>query len=308
MNATPSVIAFGEALWDVFCHPGARRERRLGGAPANFAFHVAQQGVSACALSAVGNDAAGEALAAELSQTGAPHSLQRVPFATGEVEVALAAGGQPRYTIHANAAWDHLTASPEWLQMARHACALCFGSLAQRCEVSRGALHALLAAMPPESWRIFDVNLRCGFYTPAILCESFRAANVVKLNEEELEIVARMEGFWGMPQLEQARLLMQRYALHLLILTCGAQGSYVLGEGVLSFHPTPRVEVVDTVGAGDSFTACFIAGLLRGVPVPQAHAAAVRLAAFVCTQAGAMPPVPDNLVITPVKIEHEREI
>ncbi len=294
MDAAPAVIAFGEALWDVFCHADGSRRRCLGGAPANFACHVAQQGISACAISALGQDAAGDALAAELESRGVPCLLQRVPYATGVVEIELGEGAVPRYSIHPDAAWDHIAATPQLLAMAAKARALCFGSLAQRCAESRSTLHALLAAMPEESWRIFDVNLRCGFHTPAIIRASLEAANVVKLNDEEMEILGRMEGFRALPQLAQARLLMERYGQRLLVLTCGATGSYVLGEGgeLLSWQPTPQVHVVDTVGAGDSFTATLVAALLRGLSVAEAHAAAVQVAAWVCTQCGAMPLIP----------------
>ncbi len=300
MNTAPMVISIGEALWDVFCHEGGRRERRLGGAPANFAYHVAQQGVPTCALSAVGNDTAGDELVAALEAAGAPCLLQRVPFATGRVEIVLGGEGIPHYTIHPDAAWDHLSATPEWLNMLADARAVCFGSLAQRSEASRAAIRALVQALPQgeDCWRVLDVNLRCGFYTRELLQDSLRLADVLKLNEEEMEVLGRMEGFCGLPQREQARGLMVRYGLRLLILTCGALGSYVLGQGgeVLSYLPTPQVPVVDTVGAGDSFTAAFIASLLRGRPVPEAHAAAVQVAAFVCTQPGAMPPLPPFLL------------
>ncbi len=292
MNETPHVICVGEVLWDVFCHENGLRERRLGGAPANLAYHVAQQGVPACVVSALGQDAAGDALAEALAAAGVPSALQRVPYATGEVSITLEAGGVPRYVIHPDAAWDHLSASPELLEMASRARAVCFGSLAQRHAASRAAILALVRALPSGEgqWRVCDVNLRCGFYTPELIRESLLVANVLKANEEELEIIARMEGLSGLPQLEQARHLMERYGLRLLLLTCGALGSYVLGEGgqELSWLPTPSVHVVDTVGAGDSFCATFLAGLLRGLPVPEAHAAAVQVSAWVCTQPGAM--------------------
>ncbi len=292
MNTYPSVISLGEALWDVFAC-----ERRLGGAPANFACHVAQQGVSACAVSAIGMDAAGDALEAALAAAAVPCILQRVPYATGEVHIVLEGDGMPRYDIRANAAWDHLRATPELLDMARHAQAICFGTLAQRSEESRAAIAALVQAMPPECWRILDINLRCGLYTPTLLQDSLSLANVLKINDEEMETLARIEGFSGLPQLEQARGIAERYGLNLLILTCGALGSYVLGEGgqLISYLVTPKVHVCDTVGAGDSFTAAFISGLLRGLTVPEAHAAAVRVAAWVCTQPGAMPELPPSL-------------
>ncbi len=291
MNAYPAVISIGEALWDVFSHGQGRSSRRIGGAPVNFAFHVAQQGLSACSLSAVGQDAAGDELVAALETAGAPCRLLRVPHATGRVDISLGGEGIASYDFLPDAAWDHLSATPEWLELASHARAICFGTLAQRGADSRAAIRTLLAAAPADCLRILDVNLRCSFYTPSLIRESLCLADVLKINEEELEIMARVEGLPPQPQLAQARELGQRYGLRLLILTCGAIGSYVLGEGgeVLSYLATPPVQVVDTVGAGDSFTATFIAALLRGCPIADAHAAAVQVAAWVCTQPGAMP-------------------
>ncbi len=299
MSAIPSVIGLGEALWDVFYHAGGCSERRIGGAPANFAFHAAQHGLAAVAVSALGSDEAGDALAEGLRAAGVSAELQRVPHATGEVAITLGDEGVPQYSIRPDAAWDHLALTSQLVELARRANAICFGSLAQRSAESRETIETLLAAMPQGEvcYRVFDVNLRCGYYSADILRRSLQLANVVKLNEEEMEILGRMEGFTGQPQLEQAAALMQRYGLQLLILTCGATGSYVLGQGgnVLSYLPTPRVHVVDTVGAGDSFTATFISALLLGLPLPEAHAAAVQVAAWVCTQAGAMPPLPESL-------------
>ncbi len=297
MNAFPSVVGLGEVLWDVFCHGDGRRECRLGGAPANFAWHAAQHGLVACALSAIGQDAAGDALDSALAEAGAPARLQRVPYATGEVEIVLEGAGLPHYSIRPDAAWDHLATTPEWLYMAQQAQAASFGSLAQRSAESRAAIASFLQAMPVDSLRIFDVNLRCGFYTPVILHESLEMANILKINEEEMEVLGRLMGFRGLPQLVQARGIMARYGLSLLILTCGALGSYVLGKGgeLLSYQASPRVHVVDTVGAGDSLTATFIAALLHGYAVVEAHAAAVQVASYVCTQPGAMPALPEAL-------------
>ncbi len=292
-DETEIVVALGEALWDVI-----GGWRRIGGAPANFAFHVAQHGLRACALSAVGQDASGDALAAALAEAGAPCRLQRVPYPTGSIEVSLHGAGVPVYDIRPDVAWDHLEATPEFLSYAKRARAVCFGSLAQRSEASRAAIHAFLDAMPAgeDRWRIFDVNLRQGFYTPAIVRDSLRRANVLKLNDEEMEIIGRMEGFNGRPQLAQARALMVRYGLRLLVLTCGEVGSHVLSaDGSSSWQPTPRVHVVDTVGAGDSFTATFMAALMKGKGMAEAHRAAVEVSAYVCQQAGAMPALPPHL-------------
>ncbi len=290
------MVGLGEALWDTFIPYDGAPVRRLGGAPANFAYHAAQLGLPALALSAVGSDAAGDGLAAALKTAGVPALLQRVPQPTGQVAITLGASGVPRYEFTADCAWDHLAATAEWRDIAARTRLVCFGSLAQRSAASRAAVAAFLDAMPQGegTWRVFDINLRRHFYTHELLRVSLRAADVLKINDDELETLARMEGIGALSQLDQARLLMERYALRLLILTCGALGSYVLGQGgdALSYEPAPQVHVVDTVGAGDAFTAAFMASLLRGDSLPQAHRRAGELAAYVCTLAGAMPPVP----------------
>ncbi len=293
MKNYPTAIGLGEILRDEYLLKDGSSTSRMGGAPANFVYFIERQGVSASIVSAVGEDRRGSMLGAECYATGIPAVLQRVPYRTGEVHIELDGAGIPRYTILPDAAWDHIPLCELLLDYARHARVVCFGSLAQRSEESRATIAAFLKAMPQgeESWRIFDVNLREGYYTHAILRDSLSMANVLKANEEEMEILGRLEGFRGLPQLEQARLLMERYSLRYVLLTCGALGSYVLGDGgqVLSWLPAQQVHVMDTVGAGDSFTAAFIAGLLRGLAVPEAHAEAVELSAYVCTRMGAIP-------------------
>ena len=182
--------------------------------------------------------------------------------------------------------------------MARQTYAVCFGSLAQRNIVSRETIHAFLNAIPdaPEHYKIFDINLRQGFYTKETLCHSMQQCNILKINDEELVTVSRMFGYPGIDLQDKCWILLAKYNLRMLILTCGINGSYVFTPGHVSFVETPRVEVADTVGAGDSFTAAFISGLIKGLPIPEAHQLAVNVSAYVCTQHGAMPVLPAHLV------------
>ena len=191
-----------------------------------------------------------------------------------------------------------VSAAPELEELAKETSAICFGSLAQRNVVSRETINKFLDAIPEENdpLIVFDVNLRQGFYTKEILENSMERCNILKINDEELVIVSRMFGYPGIDLQDKCWILLGNYNLKMLILTCGVNGSYVFTPGNVSFLPTPSVEVADTVGAGDSFTAAFIASILQGKTVKEAHDKAVRTSAFVCTQKGAMPVLPPEIV------------
>lgn len=285
-------IGMGEALWDVL-----PEGKKIGGAPANFAYHVSQFGLPSMAVSAVGDDALGKEIRENFTSKGLKHHLATVPYATGTVQVELDPNGVPQYEIKENVAWDNIPWTPELEEIARNTKAVCFGSLAQRNVVSRETIGRFLDTMPrgEDSLVVFDVNLRQGFYTKEILCESMQRCNVLKINDEELVTVSRMFGYPGIDLQDKCWILLGKYNLKMLILTCGINGSYVFTPGNVSFQPTPKVEVADTVGAGDSFTAAFVASILRGKSVAEAHSLAVRTSAFVCTQNGAMPTLPREL-------------
>lgn len=282
----------GEALWDVL-----PEGKKIGGAPANFAYHVSQFGLPSMAVSAIGDDPLGNEIRENFISKGLKHHLATVPYATGTVQVELDPNGVPQYEIKENVAWDNIPWSPELEEIARNTKAVCFGSLAQRNVVSRETIGRFLDTMPHEedSLVVFDVNLRQGFYTKEILCESMQRCNVLKINDEELVTVSRMFGYPGIDLQDKCWILLGKYNLKMLILTCGINGSYVFTPGNVSFQPTPKVEVADTVGAGDSFTAAFVASILKGKSVVEAHNLAVRTSAFVCTQNGAMPTLPREL-------------
>ena len=292
MNSQPIVVGMGEALWDVL-----PEGKKLGGAPANFAYHVSQFGLESRVVSAVGQDKLGAEILENFRQKQLYGLIETVPYPTGTVQVELDAEGVPCYDIKEGVAWDNIPYTQALEGLASQTRAVCFGSLAQRSIVSRQTIHRFLDAMPDDAdtLRIFDINLRQGFYTKEILCDSFRRCNILKINDEELVTVSRMFGYPGIDLQDKCWILLAKYNLKMLILTCGVNGSYVFTPGHVSFVETPKVQVADTVGAGDSFTAAFVAATLKGLPVAEAHRLAVDTSAYVCTQQGAMPVLPESL-------------
>ncbi len=286
------VVGMGEALWDVL-----PEGKKIGGAPANFAYHVSQFGLPSCVVSAVGDDALGHEIIDNLTSKGLSLLIAEVPYPTGTVQVEIDPAGIPQYEIKENVAWDNIPFTDTLEDLARNTQAVCFGSLAQRNVVSRETINRFLDVMPDNdsTLRVFDVNLRQGFYTKEILTNSMERCNILKINDEELVTVSRMFGYPGIDLQDKCWILLGKYNLKMLILTCGINGSYVFTPGHVSFQPTPTVEVADTVGAGDSFTAAFIAAILKGKSVADAHSLAVRTSAYVCTKNGAMPILPPTL-------------
>ena len=284
------IVGLGEALWD--CLPEGRK---LGGAPANFAYHISQFGYDACAISAVGNDALGDETLQAFDEKGLNYFMPRLDYPTGTVQITLDEDGVPTYDIKEGAAWDNIPFTPELEQVARNSRAVCFGSLAQRNEVSRQTIHRFLDATPKDCLRIFDINLRQNFFSKEVIKESLRRCNILKINDEELVTIGRMFGYPGMDFENKCWLIVGKYNLDMLVLTCGVNGSYVFSKGAMSFFATPKIEVADTVGAGDSFTASFVASILAGRSVADAHQRAVEVSAYVCTQNGAMPVLPQEL-------------
>ncbi len=286
------IVGLGELLWDVL--PDGKK---IGGAPGNFAYHSSQFGFDSAVVSAIGNDKLGDEIMANLEGKGLGGIIERVAYPTGVVQVVLDDNGVPNYDIKENVAWDNIPYTTSLEELAKKTTAVTFGSLAQRNVVSRDTIAKFLDAMGDgeDSYKIFDINLRQGFYTRETICNSMDRCNILKINDEELVAISRMFGYPGIDLQDKCWILLAKYKLKLLILTCGVNGSYVFTPGNVSFVETPKVEVADTVGAGDSFTATFIASLLKGDSVNDAHRKAVRVSAYVCTQHGAMPEIPDNL-------------
>ena len=292
METKRFVVGLGEALWD--CLPEGKK---LGGAPANFAYHAGQflGQENTLAVSALGEDSLADETEASLKEHGLNYLMPRVPYPTGTVQVTLSGDGIPTYDIKENVAWDNIPFTPEIEEVARNCKAVCFGSLAQRNVVSRENIHRFLDATPADCMKIFDINLRQQFYTKEVIQASLRRCNVLKINDEELVLIGRMFGYPGLDIENKCWLILGKYDLDMLVLTCGTNGSYVFTPGQMSFQETPKVEVADTVGAGDSFTGSFCAAILEGKPVAEAHKRAVQVSAFVCTQNGAMPVIPEEL-------------
>lgn len=285
------IAGLGEVLWD--CLPEGSK---LGGAPANFAYHASMFGYQAYAVSALGDDALGDRTLEELDKKHLRHIMPRIDFPTGTVQVELDEEGVPTYDIKRDVAWDNIPFTAEMEDLAKRCSCVCFGSLAQRNSVSHDTIHRFLHSTPKDCLKIFDINLRQNFYTKEIIQESLNACDILKINDEELVTIGRLFGYPGLDMENKCYLILGKYNLRMLVLTCGTNGSYVFARGVKSYQPTPKVEVADTVGAGDSFTGSFAAAILAGMPVGEAHKLAVEVSAYVCTQPGAMPQLPERLL------------
>ena len=281
-------VGIGEVLWDLL--PGGRQ---VGGAPANFAYHAKSLGIGAQVVSCVGSDELGDEILAHLDRLGLGHEHIAVDreHPTGTVSVQLDALGKPAYVIHEQVAWDYLSLLPQTLGLAARTDAVCYGSLAQRSPASRLAIRDFLAATRPECLRVFDVNLRQHYYNVDTIAVALEAADVLKLNDEELPVIARLLSIRGTVE-EMLGALCRCYNLKLIALTEGDRGSLLFSPRVCSRHAGLRTAVVDTVGAGDAFTAVLAFGLLSGASLDSINEQANRVASFVCSRAGATPEMP----------------
>jgi fructokinase len=285
-----NIVGFGEVLWDLL--PGGRQ---IGGAPANFTCHARALGAEARLISRVGNDDLGHEIIARLNALGVGTEAIVIDalHPTSTVSVELDAG-QPRYVIHENVAWDFIEATPRALAAVADADAVCFGTLAQRSEPSRSTIISLVSAAPPPALRILDVNLRQNYFSSRLVNESLAFANVLKLNDAELPQLAAWFDLSGDVR-SQIRQLAERYRLRVVACTRGERGGLLYSEGRWSEHAGLPANVVDTVGAGDSFTAVLTLGLLAGWELDHINETANVVAAFVCSQPGATPPLPPHL-------------
>lgn len=285
------VIGLGELLWDVL--PSGPR---MGGAPANFACHAQALGASGAIVSSVGRDDLGGRLLETLTGLGvATVGISRDESApTGTVAVQLGADGQPCFTIPDGVAWDRIGVHEAALRMMAEASAVCFGTLGQRSGQSRSAIRELLRATRPDALRIFDANLRQQFYSCELIHESLEMANVMKLSDSELPVIAELLELSGGVR-EQLAALLERYGLQMVVYTRGAHGSVLWDGSHWCEHPGLPAEVRDTIGAGDSFTAATALGLLQGWSLEEISATANAVAAHVCSCDGAIPPMPAAL-------------
>lgn len=278
------IIGIGEILWDML-----PQGRQLGGAPANFAYHVSKLGMQGVVVSAIGNDALGDEIMSFLEDKKLDLHLMRVENPTGVVNVELNDVGIPMYNIVENVAWDSIPFTSELEVMAQNTKAVCFGSLAQRNEFSRNTIQRFVESLPRQCLKVFDINLRQQYYSREIIEWSMMHCDVLKLNDEEIVELKRICAMSEITDASFCAELQRRYDIKIVILTCGAVGSYVYSkDGAVSFQKTPTVEVVDTVGAGDSFTAAFVVALLNGKSIIEAHNKATAIAAETCVHSGAM--------------------
>ncbi|MBI3654322.1 MAG: carbohydrate kinase [Acidobacteria bacterium] len=287
-----TVVGLGELLWDLF--PAGEQ---LGGAPANVAYMTTLLGDCGMVASRVGADALGRRALEQLQECGLTTSYVQLDtvHATGTVRVQLDEEGKPQFTINEDAAWEALEWTAEWQELATQANAICFGALAQRSPQSRQTIRRFLDAARDEALIVFDVNLRAPFYTAAIVIESLRRAHIVKLNDEELPLLMSLCGLQGGSAEDCLRRLLGVYDLQMVGLTRGAHGSLLVTATDTVEHNGFKIAVVDTVGAGDAFTAALIYHYRRGATLATISAAANRLGAWVATQIGATPPADEKV-------------
>ena len=289
-NAAPLIVGVGEILWDML-----PTGKALGGATTNVVVHAAALGARGAAASCVGDDDLGREILNCVEEAGLDRQFIAVDpiHPTGTVTVEIDSAGKPTFTIHEDTAWDAIPYSESLAALAAEANAVCFGSLAQRSETSRKTISRFLSEAG-SALRVFDINLRQHYYSAEIIDSSLQETDVCKLNDEELPVVADLLSLAG----ERSRALkdlVERFDLRLIALTCGAQGSVLVTPAESSSRPASKVDVVDSVGAGDAFTAAVAVGLLAGWDLSAIHERAEQVAGYVCTQAGATPALSPSL-------------
>lgn len=286
----PIVLSLGELLWDML-----PTGKRAGGAPVNFVYHAAMNGAEGYAISAVGQDPLGDELVKAIEQSGVKSIIQRNAWPTSTVEVSLKSG-IPEYTIVKGVAWDHLLLTRELIDLVEKSDAICFGTLALRSPETHDTIIQLLKHARPDALKFFDINLRGDHYSKELIQELLGYATVFKLNDAELLLLRDMFNIRGASDDEACRWFITTFNLDYMVLTGGATFSTIIARsGETSTLATPRVEVTDTVGAGDSFSGTFTAKILTGASLQEAHRASVNTAAFVCTQDGAWPVYPKTM-------------
>ena len=264
---------------------------QLGGATANFAYFASLLGEEGIVASRVGLDGLGDSAVERIAGLGLPTgAIQRDDaHPTGTVDVAIGPDGQPDFTINGGVAWEHMAWTPAWAALAERADAVCFGTVSRHASGSIGAVTSFLDALRPSALRIFDVNLRQDRYAPNLLHDSLQRVHIVKLNDEELRTVCPLLDLGGADLESMARRLREAYELEVVCVTRGAEGSLLVTSSETVDHPGVPVDVVDTIGSGDAFTAALASGYLRRAPLERVSEAANRLGAWVASQTGAMP-------------------
>lgn len=290
------IIGLGELLWD--CFPSFRR---MGGAPANFAYHAAQFGHNALVVSAVGDDNDGLELIEKLEEHHLRYQIKKVELHTGTVDIDDSDKNNPHYTINTDVAWSIIPYSKDLEELAKNCQAVCFGTLAQYGETSRATIREFLNATPTDCYKIYDINLRSNsgknYFTNDIIVSSLLLCNVLKINMDELDYLCKLFDIEACGDVKaRSKALISLYPnIKILIVTMGTDGSWIFTKDDSSFEKTPNVKVVDVVGAGDSFTGAFIGCILNGKDFKEAHKIAVNVSAYVCTQPDGMPVIPEDL-------------
>ena len=261
--------------------------KALGGAPANFAYHASRLGEEGWTVSAVGDDSLGREILSLMRGKQLRYIIAVTSEPTGTVEVTLDDSGVPSYIIKEGVAWDNIPFTPDMEALAHRADAVCFGSLVQRM-ASRESVLRFLNELRPDALKVFDINLRQHYYSKEVLEESLQLADILKINDEEIRTLASLLSLES-DATAACRTLISRFGLRLVILTKGAQGSEVITADQVIPQAAGEVQVVDTVGAGDSFTAAFVVAYLRGASLAEAQRLASDTAAYVCSRQGAMP-------------------
>lgn len=287
-----TIAGIGELLWDVL--PDGEV---IGGAPVNFAYHVSALGAKGIPITTIGGDARGQKALAELQKRGIDIAAIAISdeYPTGYVSVVLDKEGKASYLFPDELAWDHLLINDYAARLNTRLDAICFGSLAQRSERSRQVIYEYLNSLRPETVKVFDINLRQDFYSGQVIENSLAQADILKLSEEELPVLADLLALQESSD-TWLQVLIKRYDLAMAILSRGDKGSLLLTPDNYSEHPGIVTQVEDTIGAGDSFTAATIIGYLRGLPLDEINEQANRVAAYVCSQQGGMPHLPEFLI------------
>ena len=291
VGSTPLVAGIGEILWDV-----VGDTETLGGAPINFAYHAGQLGAAALAISSIGNDERGQKAISILAEHGidTDHLTVIETAPTGYVEATVDTNGVATYVFPDGVAWDQIRIESATRELAPRLEAICFGSLAQRSDYSRAAIHHYLESLPADVLKVFDLNIRQNFYSTEIIRDSLHRADVLKLNDDEIALLARLENLQGSEE-HLLTTMVERYELALAVLTRGEAGSLLVSPTAISDHRGHLTEVVDTIGAGDSFTAVIAIGILKDYDLNTINEHANRVASHVCGCRGAMVVMPDEL-------------
>jgi len=287
------LVGIGELLWDIF-----PTGKELGGAPANFTYHASALGGQGLIISSVGNDNLGNEMLERLGTLAlsCQYVARDIEHPTGTVSIKVGAGGEPSYRIKENVAWDFIPQTEQLMELVQKVKAITFGTLAQRSEVSRATVQAFVSQAPSDALCIFDINIRQAFYSREVIEWSLEACNVLKLNEGELQLLARLLSMEG-DELQHLYSLSKRFNLELIALTKGAEGSILYSSEGVFIHEGYKTRVVDTVGSGDSFTAALALGMLTGSDLGTTSDYANYVSSLVCSRRGATPSLPEDLKI-----------